>query len=213
MRMRKKKWAVPFIEQYSNIAIALDENSSVLDTSGYKKILVEIGCGKGDFICGIAKLYPDNLCIAVEKDINAAAVALKKIVEQDLNNIKLFIGDGKYLLNVLPDHNVSCIYLNHSDPWPKKAHEKRRLTYISFLQLYEQLLKKDGQLIQKTDNQHFFEYSLISITNYHFSLQEVHLNYDVTQYLDCDVKTEYEEKFLSLGQPIYKAVYNRKHEE
>ena len=201
--MRKKKWALPYIHAHSEVIQPLDENTKPLSKTCD---ILEIGCGKGDFIVGYAIKHPHYFCVAVEKDINAAAVATRKIVEADLSNVLVLCGDGKYLQQVIPNHSVQTIFLNHSDPWPKKHHAKRRLTHESYASLYQQWLQPKGQVIQKTDNAHFFDFSLVSMTHCGYSLSQVWVDYQIGDDAD-DVQSEYEMKFRQLGQPIYRAIY------
>lgn len=201
--MRKKKWALPFIESHRDLVFDLDENTQVIDKPFD---VLEIGCGKGDFIVGYAKKHPQLQCVAVEKDPNAIAVAARKVVESGIENVRFYCGDGKYLPALIRPHTVAKIFLNHSDPWPKKHHARRRLTHESFAKLYLTWLKGDGELIQKTDNAHFFDYSLVSLTHSGFELKQVWVNYQLEEDSD-DVASEYEMKFRWLGQPIYRAIY------
>ena len=210
MRMRKKKWALPYIEAHPEIILTMNGSTPYpIDKSGFNRLHLEIGCGKGDFIVGLALKNEDDLCVAVEKDPNAAAVAAKKVEEAGIDNVKILCGDGAYLNDWLIAHSVDVIYLNHSDPWPKKCHEKRRLTYASFAQSYVNWLKEDGLLIQKTDNSGLFDYSLVSLTHNGFSLEQVWVDYP-KEGDEADVTTEYESKFRSLNQAIYRAIFKVK---
>ena len=194
---------MPFIEAHRDLVIDLDENTPSIDQT---IDVLEIGCGTGDFIVGYALKHPQFQCVAVEKDPNAIAVAARKVVDANITNVRFYCGDGKYLPNVIQPHTISTIFLNHSDPWPKKHHARRRLTHESFAQLYCMWLKPEGQLIQKTDNAHFFDYSLVSLTHHGFQLSQVWVNYQIDDDPD-DVSSEYEMKFRGLGQPIYRAIY------
>lgn len=211
--MRKKKWAMPYIDSHGEIIIKIDDvQPEVIDTTNYDRFHLEIGCGKGDFIIGLAQKNPTDLCIAVEKDPNAAAVAAKKVEELQLSNVRILLGDGALLSNWIKPHSVDVLYLNHSDPWPKNAHEKRRLTYKTFLDNYVLWLGEEGSLIQKTDNAHFFDYSLVSILSHQFMIEKLWVNYQVDDD-PSDVLTEYERKFRDLNQPIYRAIFKVKHEK
>ena len=125
---------------------------------------MEIGCGKGKFACDMSKKYPNINFIAVEKVPDVCCVALEKAMtqkdERECDNLRFIIGDAKTLADSVPEHSLDCIYLNFSDPWPKKGHAKRRLTYRSFLEIYKKLLKADGILKFKTDNAGLFDFSL-----------------------------------------------------
>ena len=151
-----------------------------------KKIYIEIGMGKGDFITKMAELDPDNIYIGIELSRQVLSLAIKKLKRyEEENNVKL------------------SIYLNFSDPWPKKRHTKRRLTYKSFLEVYKKVLKKDGLVEFKTDNRQLFEYSLVSMQNFGMTFLEVYLDLHKTDIFN--VETEYERKFSPFG-PIYKLV-------
>lgn len=164
-----------------------------------KKLCLEIGMGKGDFILNMSLKYPDINFIGVEKYSSVASVAIKKIMNYELNNLKVLITDAKNLEEIIL-HEIDTIYLNFSDPWPKKRHAKRRLTSKEFLQVYDHLFKKKAHIIMKTDNDDLFTYSLESLKAYGYTLNEV--IYDLHSTDLERVETEYERKFSSQGVKI-----------
>lgn len=166
-------------------------------------IHIEIGMGKGQFITGIAKAHPEINYIGVEMQVSVVSIALDKLIEQPLPNLKLLHVDGSALTEYFADSEVDQIYLNFSDPWPKKRHEKRRLTYKTFLAVDEQILRPNGEIHFKTDNQGLFEYSLASFSQYGMILKQVWLDLHQSQF-EGNIMTEYEEKFSSKGQRIYR---------
>ncbi|HBK4964230.1 TPA: tRNA (guanosine(46)-N7)-methyltransferase TrmB [Enterococcus faecium] len=166
-------------------------------------IHVEIGMGKGQFITGMAKAHPEINYIGVEMQVSVVSIALDKLIEQPLPNLKLLHVDGSALTEYFADSEVDQIYLNFSDPWPKKRHEKRRLTYKTFLAVDEQILRPNGEIHFKTDNQGLFEYSLASFSQYGMILKQVWLDLHQSQF-EGNIMTEYEEKFSSKGQRIYR---------
>lgn len=166
-------------------------------------IHIEIGMGKGQFITGMAKAHPEINYIGVEMQVSVVSIALDKLIEQPLPNLKLLHVDGSALTEYFADSEVDQIYLNFSDPWPKKRHEKRRLTYKTFLAVDEQILRPNGEIHFKTDNQGLFEYSLASFSQYGMILKQVWLDLHQSQF-DGNIMTEYEEKFSSKGQRIYR---------
>lgn len=166
-------------------------------------IHIEIGMGKGQFITGMAKAYPEINYIGVEMQVSVVSIALDKLIEQPLPNLKLLHVDGSALTEYFADSEVDQIYLNFSDPWPKKRHEKRRLTYKTFLAVDEQILRPNGEIHFKTDNQGLFEYSLASFSQYGMILKQVWLDLHQSQF-EGNIMTEYEEKFSSKGQRIYR---------
>ncbi|HBM8383898.1 TPA: tRNA (guanosine(46)-N7)-methyltransferase TrmB [Enterococcus faecium] len=166
-------------------------------------IHIEIGMGKGQFITGMAKAHPEINYIGVEMQVSVVSIALDKLIEQPLPNLKLLHVDGSALTEYFADSEVDQIYLNFSDPWPKKRHEKRRLTYKAFLAVDEQILRPNGEIHFKTDNQGLFEYSLASFSQYGMILKQVWLDLHQSQF-EGNIMTEYEEKFSSKGQRIYR---------
>lgn len=165
-------------------------------------IHVEIGMGKGKFIINMAKKYPNINFIGIEKYDSVLVKAVKQLEELDekLPNLKLLLFDAEEIAEVF-DHEIELIYLNFSDPWPKSKHEKRRLTSSTYLAKYDNLFKNQKCIIQKTDNRTFFDFSLQSIEEYGYTIDEV--TYDLYSLKDEEnVPTEYEEKFNSIGTPI-----------
>lgn len=166
-------------------------------------IHIEIGTGKGQFIVGMAKAHPEINYIGIEMQLSVISLALDKLVEEALPNLQLLHVDGSDLNNYFADNEVDQIYLNFSDPWPKKRHAKRRLTFKTFLAVDEQILKPAGEIHFKTDNRGLFEYSLSSFSKYGMTLEKVWLDLHASDYPD-NIMTEYEEKFSQKGQPIYR---------
>ncbi len=158
-------------------------------------IEIEIGTGKGKFIIGKALENPSINFIGIEKYDSPLVSAVKKLEELELNNLKLICFDALEIEEVF-DHEIDKIYLNFSDPWPKKRHTKRRLTSSVFLNKYESLFKNEKRIEMKTDNDDLYEFSIESL---------IENGYDViktdTNYLDT-IRTEYEDKFISLGKNI-----------
>lgn len=164
---------------------------------------IEIGTGKGQFIVEMAKRHPEINFIGIERQSNVIVSALQKQVEEDLPNLKLLRENGGALTEFFEENEVHCIYLTFSDPWPKKRHEKRRLTYKTFLAVYENILNDNGEIQFKTDNRELFEYSLVSFSHYGMKINEVYLDLHDSD-VEENVMTEYEEKFSARGQVIYK---------
>ena len=161
-------------------------------------IHLEIGMGKGDFIYNMAKLYPDINFIGVEKYSGVLARAVKKY-PLELPNLR-FVNIDALLLNDIFDKEIDTIYLNFSDPWPKKRHKERRLTSNSFLNIYDNLFKNNKIIIMKTDNIGLFASSIINLSNYGYILKEVNL--DLANSDISNVCTEYENKFMKSGIKI-----------
>lgn len=141
--------------------------------------------------------------IGIDIQRSVLSYALDKVLESNLPNIKLLLVDGSSLTNYFADGEVALMYLNFSDPWPKTRHEKRRLTYKTFLATYEQILPAGGEIHFKTDNRGLFEYSLASFSQYGMILKQVWLDLHASDY-EGNVMTEYEQKFSRKGQVIYR---------
>ena len=164
---------------------------------------IEIGMGKGKFLHELAKENPEINYIGIEKYSSVLVRALEKMEETPLDNIHFIRMDAENIVNVFEKGEVDQIYLNFSDPWPKSRHEKRRLTYKTFLDTYKQILPKNGEIHFKTDNRGLFEYSLASFSQYGMILNKVWLDLHASDY-EGNVMTEYERKFSEKGQVIYR---------
>ena len=207
MRMRKVKWAVEYLGQSKKKA-AHPENRRGSWHSDKKKLHVELGCGKGNYSLEMAKLYPDDLFIAVEKNDSAAGIAAKKFDESECDNLVLIHGDAADLGQWFDSGEIDVLHLNFSDPWPKKRYAKRRLSSSGFLNVYCSLLSSDGEIQMKTDNGPLFEFSVVEFLNTGFVLSELSVDYRRDPHPEDSI-TEYEEKFIRLGQPIYRCVFKK----
>lgn len=166
-------------------------------------IHIEIGMGKGDFIIESAKRYPEINFIGIEMFSTVLLKAYNKRKDLDLPNLMFVKEDAANLLEDFEENEIDRIYLNFSDPWPKKRHEKRRLTYESFLQEYKHILKPHEHLIFKTDNRKLFEYSIVSFTRFNCHIHDVCLDLHNSEGYEDNIQTEYERKFSPFG-PIYR---------
>lgn len=165
-------------------------------------IHIEIGMGKGNFIIENARRYPEINFIGIEKYDSVLVRAVQKLEEVELPNLRLICCDANFIEEIF-DKEISTIYLNFSDPWPKARHERRRLTSINFLEKYDNLFKDKKIIIQKTDNRQLFEFSIKSFTDYGYKIDRICLNLHEDAQIE-NIETEYEEKFVSRGSLIYK---------
>lgn len=163
-------------------------------------IHVEIGMGKGQFITGMAKEFPNINFIGIEMYDSVIVRAVQKQDELELPNLKLIKVDATGIEDIF-DHEIDTLYLNFSDPWPKKRHTHRRLTSDRFLKRYDSIFSDKKVIIQKTDNRNLFEFSLKSFTDYGYKIEELSL--DLHKDECFNIETEYEERFSQLGFPIY----------
>ncbi|WP_071130777.1 tRNA (guanosine(46)-N7)-methyltransferase TrmB [Enterococcus timonensis] len=206
MRLRHKPWAQETFEQNENYATGQPENFRGKWQSRFEKnqpIHIEVGSGKGRFLYDMAAAHPEINYIAMEMQINALVTALDRLVENPLPNLQLLWADGSKLTNYFAENEVARIYLNFSDPWPKKKHEKRRLTYKTFLQQYQEIMEPDGAIHFKTDNQGLFEYSLMSLANFGMTFDFISLDLHQSEFVG-NIMTEYEERFAQQGKRIYR---------
>ncbi len=162
-------------------------------------IYLEIGTGKGNFIINNAKRYPNINFIGCEVSDSVIYKAASKV--DGLSNLLLINKDATLLPDIFESGEIKKIYLNFSDPWPKSRHEKRRLTSNSFLNKYKHLLGTDGIIEFKTDNRKLFEYSIMQYNEAGWIIEELSL--DLHSDKEDIITTEYEDKFVSLGQVIY----------
>lgn len=163
-------------------------------------IYIEIGMGKGDFIIENALRYPNINFIGIEKFDSVLVRAIQKSNELEIDNLKLVRLDANYIDTIF-SKEISLIYLNFSDPWPKERHAKRRLTSPIFLEKYDKIFKSNAEIIMKTDNNPLFEYSKESLENFGYQIKSITRDLyqeDVSQ----NIKTEYEKKFVKLGVKI-----------
>ncbi|NLN66036.1 MAG: tRNA (guanosine(46)-N7)-methyltransferase TrmB [Clostridiaceae bacterium] len=164
---------------------------------------VEIGSGKGKFITTLANQNSDINYIAMEKFATVLLKLIKKTPEEGLPNLAVINCEAELIAQCFDPGEISKIYLNFSDPWPRKRHAKRRLTNIRFLQVYSKLLKDDGTISFKTDNQDLFDFSISQFELAGFLLQDITYDLHKSSLLEGNITTEYEERFISQGLPIY----------
>lgn len=172
-------------------------------------IHIEIGMGKGDFIIGMAKKYPNINFIGIEKFDSVIVRALDKI-DEEIPNLKLIRMDAEKIEEVFYKE-IDTIYLNFSDPWPKKRHHERRLTSQTFLKKYDSIFEDNPCIIQKTDNLSLFEYSLLSLSQYGYIFKDLSFDLYKREDLAWNVPTEYEMRFHAAGFPIYYVVAEKEH--
>lgn len=204
MRLRNVKGAKEIIDNSSYII----KNPN--DYRGnYQKIFennnpihIEIGMGKGDFIIENAKKYPNINFIGIEKFDSVIVRAVQKLENEEIPNLKLIKIDANEIDDVF-DKEISVIYLNFSDPWPKARHAKRRLSSEIFLNKYDSVFIDKNRIIMKTDNRKLFEYSIKSFTDYGYKIEDISLNLYEDD-IKNNIPTEYETRFHNRGCLIYK---------
>ncbi len=217
MRMRKKKYLDERLSAVSDILYISDFEDRNFNTAVKKKeyldlenwfknnnsVFLEIGCGKGKFACEFAKKNPEVNLLAVEKSGNVIINACEIAKKENISNVRFIKCGAEYLEKYLKEKSVERIFLNFSCPFPKSGYTTHRLTHRRFLEIYKRLLKKGGEIHQKTDNMHFFEFSLEEFSHSGFALKNISLDLHKSEY-EGNIMTEYEEKFVSKGFPIYR---------
>ena len=173
-------------------------------------VRIEIGMGKGNFIIQLAHENPTVNYIGIEKYSSVLVRAIEKCADEELSNLKFIRMEAEYLCDVFAPQEIDRIYLNFSDPWPKDRHAKRRLTSRQFFERYDVILKRDGIVEFKTDNDQLFQFSLEQIPEAGWNLKEYtwDLHHDKAM-VKGNVMTEYEMKFSAMGNPIHKLIAER----
>lgn len=207
MRRRKKKGADLKLLSYTNYVIKADEINFLGKWNEKFKndnpIHVEFGTGRGKFITTLAKNNPNINYIAMEIKEEVLVKAVEKAHENNLENIIFVWGNVSDIENYFDKNELSRIYINFCDPWPKKRWAKRRLTSRNFIEKYKNILNENGEIHFKTDNEKLFEFSLNEFVDCDLKLKNISLDLKNSDFLE-NVTTEYEDKFMNLGMKIYR---------
>ncbi len=217
MRMRRKRNLEERLAACSDILIdARTDSPNLKDVEKINKkfdsseifgnnnpVYLEIGCGKGQFVCEMAKKYPDINFVAVEKASNVVVSAMENTKSQNIKNVRYIISCAEYLEYYFPENSISRIFLNFSCPFPKKSYAKHRLTHENYLKMYEKFLISGSRIEMKTDNTGLFEFSLNSFLNSNFKMKNISLDLHKSDFED-NIITEYEKRFSEQGFPIYR---------
>lgn len=208
MRMRKKKNGEARLAACADWQLhSAEELADFRDANKEKfPIYLEIGCGKGGFICQMAQRYPERQFIAVELVTDALITALERAKAEEIGNLRFINLNANQLTAWFGEGEVKELYLNFSDPWPKKGHAKRRLTYRTFLDIYKRLLGKDGRLCFKTDNRPLYDFSLEEFEAAGWRMEAVTYDLHHSEWMEGNIMTEYEKNFSEQGYPIHRVV-------
>lgn len=217
MRMRRKKHLDERLSSVSDILLSGEHEDRNFDTAILEKeyidindwfgnnnpVYLEIGCGKGRFAVRYAKRHKDINLIAVEKDANVIVSACELCIEENVSNLRFIKCSAEYIEKYIRPNSVSRIFLNFSCPYPKNKYASHRLTSDRFLEIYKRVLMAGAKIEQKTDNMHFFEFSIEQFSNAGFKLSHVSLDLHNSDF-DDNIVTEYESRFVAQGLPIYR---------
>lgn len=216
MRMRRKKHLEEKLAQCDNLICFPHVDSDVREAVQTKEYLdyaavfgndhpvhMEIGCGKGQFVTELAARHPELNFIAVEVNRNVISMACHRAMEMGLSNVLFLQGGAELLQKYIPSGSIGRIYLNFSCPYPKATYANRRLTNPKYLEIYRDICAEGAEIHQKTDNMHFFEYSIEQFTAAGYKLKNVSLDLHASDF-EGNIVTEYENRFASMGMPIYR---------
>ncbi len=203
MRQRSKPWAQPFVDEHRDIVLS---EAALLDLfkQQAQPLYLEIGSGKGNFLIEMATRHPEKTFVGIERALPAVAMAGRKLAENPLVNAVFAFSDIGPLLAMLPPVSSAGIFLNFSDPWPKKRHEKRRLTALPFLNEYRRILVPGACLYMKTDNKDFFSWSEKNIVKAGYNILATTDDYGPLDTFDA--LTEYEVAFRAEGVKIQRLI-------
>ena len=206
MRMRKKANREARLEKCAPILVG----DPTLNKGNWQKafgngnpVQLEIGCGKGGFISQLAAKNSEINYIAIEKCTDVIIMAMEKIMNLGLKNVLFINGDAGLLPDILEKGEITRIYINFCDPWPKSHHKKRRLTHRNFLDIYKSVLEDGGEVHFKTDNRKLFEFSLNEFADCGIKMKNISLDLHASNFED-NIVTEYEKNFSEKGFPIFR---------
>ena len=210
MRLRRKPWVDEAIRSFDAFVFSRDREPGEENKGKWQEIFgreaplhVELGTGKGDFISQLAERLPAVDFIGIEMEQDVLYSAAKKVAEKELGNVRLLVFDINHIENIFAPGEIDRLYINFCDPWPKKRHAKRRLTYGTFLEKYRNLLKKGGELQFKTDNRPLFDFSLEQFREAGLEIRDISFDLHAEGRAD-NIMTEYERKFSGFGEKIHR---------
>lgn len=207
MRMRNKKNLIPRMEKCAAVQVfdpaAMQGRWAAL-LPGCRQVRAEMGCGKGAFTAGTAQAEPDMLLVALEKVPNAMVTAMERVCAEQIQNVRFIDTDVAALPDIFAPGEVSVVYINFPDPWPRKKEAKHRLTAPSFLAMYWDALPVGGRIEYKTDQPWLFDWSLEQFAALGYELREV--TRDLHEHGPVGIMTNYEARFYEQGLPICRCV-------
>ena len=203
MRMRKRHNLEPRMEKCADYLITSPERlrgSWLAQNPGFRALYVELGCGKGRFTAGVAETLSETLLLAVEKVPDAMVIAMERVRDLRLDNVRFLYLDAARLPEIFAPGEIDRLYINFCDPWPKSRDAKLRLTAPGFLRLYADALREGGQIHFKTDNTPLFDWSIEQFQAEGWALDQI--THDLHENGPVGVMTDYEAKFYADGLKI-----------
>jgi len=219
MRMHKKGHLEERLENCADILTVADLSDKNMKRAAEAKeyldlvkifgntnpVRLEIGCGKGKFVCETAALNPEVNFVACEKISNVLIDACERVKAENIKNVYFLNCAAEVLEKYFKPRSVSRIYLNFSNPLPKEGYKKQRLTHPRFLGIYRNILTEGGVIVQKTDDEAFYRFSLESYKAAGYRISSVCEDLKNNP-VDGDVETEHEKMFRQRGKAIYRIV-------
>lgn len=203
MRLRKKWWVRPELEA-SPLFKSIDEARDMKgkwneEFKNTNEIYLELGCGRGGFTTELSKRNPDKNIVAIDLKDEILIHTLKNLQNGEVENARLIAMNIMFIAEIFEENEVSRIYINFCNPWPKDRHKKRRLTHSNFLKLYKQFIKQGTEIWFKTDDMELYEESFEYFEESGFEI--LHKTYDLhnSEYAEKNIMTEYESKFKEKG--------------
>jgi tRNA (guanine-N7-)-methyltransferase len=204
VRLRKKPWINEAIQEYATVLAEPGHVSNQESLFGKSAPLhVELGTGRGRFICEMSAANPENNYLGIEVQKDVIYYAAQKAFERNLPNLRLLIFNVNEIQELFAAGEISRLYINFCDPWPKNRHAKRRLTHRRFLEMYRRILVPGGDLCFKTDNEQLFEFSLNEFSAAGLRLQNITFDLHNSGFAG-NIMTEYEAKFSAKGMKIFR---------
>ena len=207
MRMRNKKNLIPRMERCAAVQVFQPTDMKgrwATLLSDCRQVRAEMGCGKGQFTAGVALEAPQALIVALEKVPNAMVTAMERVCREEIPNVRFIDTDVVNIPDIFAPGEVSVIYINFPDPWPRKKEAKHRLTAPKFLAMYWDLLPVGGRIEYKTDQPWLFEWSLEQFQAMGFELRDV--TWNLHEHGVTGIMTNYEARFHEQGLPIHRCV-------
>ena len=215
MRIRKKKHLTERLEKVKDILLVAKRDIPNVKLANLdkcyidfnelfkndNKVNLEIGCGKAGFILECARKNPEENYLAVELLENIIVMGAEKVLKEGISNVRFFNCGAEYLPRYLKPNSISKIFLNFSPPYPAGTYENRRLTKDSLICEYKDYLVDGGEVVQKTDDKDFFEYSFAQFEKFNFKVIDISTQINLGEIEN--IETEYEKKFRSQNMPIY----------
>ncbi len=203
MRLRKKWWARPELEKSPLVIIEpRDFKGKWSEVFGNNnEIYLELGCGRGEFTAKNAIQNPDKNYIAIDLKDEVLVCTLRNVLKMEISNVRIIPLQIAFIEEIFSENEISRIYINFCNPWPKDRHNKRRLTHTKFLEKYKQFIRENTEIWFKTDNIDLFDDSMEYLQSSNFEIN--YYTYDLhNSSFKENVTTEYENKFAKLGMKI-----------